>query len=321
MAFQLPYWAFALIPLLMLVDALFWGAPAVSLVSELIGMLSGKPFPARCARQMSRLAVFGHGLFWTAVLVCGAMLLPTPFWQSEFAQTHRLLLIFTAALPFFGTLALVAYDLSWKGARDRKAIHFLLGCVSNLPIKCGYWGAVLLALLFFRGVDLDNPAFIPPLRSALWPFFGLWLPLSLCMAAAAGLCYLLMRRDKDDWGRDYYRYAAPFLAKWHVVTGLVTLAFMAWIYFSLKGVFNLTLPQILYPGAAAAACLAMGVGLSLLLSLADNPMRLKVSMIGILVCTLAHAGLLVVAALETLNHYVPGWAVPTFMPELLRLIG
>ena len=64
MALTIHLWAFALLPFLLLLAALFWGAPAIALVSELIGLVSGKPFPARAARQLSRLAVMGHALFW-----------------------------------------------------------------------------------------------------------------------------------------------------------------------------------------------------------------------------------------------------------------
>jgi hypothetical protein len=36
--------------------------------------------------------------------------------------------------------------------------------------------------------------------------------------------------------------------------------------------------------------------------------------------TVLHSVLTSVAILETLNHYVPGWSVPTFMPLALRMI-
>ena len=319
MTFDIPVWAFALLPFALLLAALFWGAPAIALVSELIGLLSGKPFPARSARQVSRLAVLAHALFWAAALTSGATLMGHPFWQSEFATSNRLLLILAAALPFFGTLALAAYDLGWKGAKERKTAHFLLGCVANVPVKYGYWALAALALLYFRGTGPDGQAFLPPWGSALWPLCGLWLPLALCLTAGFGLCYLLLRRDKDDWGRDYYRFAAPFLGKWHLAGGLLTLACMVWLYASLKGVFNLHLPQIFHAGAAAAACLGLAMALSLMLVIGENPMRQKISMIAIAILSMAHATLLLVAILETLNRYVPGWSVPTFMPGLLRL--
>ena len=320
MALSVSLWAFALLPFLLLLAALFWGAPAISLVSELIGTFSGKPFPARVARQVSRLGVRGHALMWAAMAAAGAMLMGQPFLESEFAASNRLLLAVSLALPFFGSLALVAYDLGWKSAKERRLVHILLGCVSNVAVKCGYWGMVLLGLVFFRGVPLDSQAFLPPLGSALWPLAALWLPMALCLTAAAGLVYLLLRRNTDDWGRDYYRFAAPFLAKWHMVLGLVTLAVMAWMYASLKGVFNLHLPQILYAGAASAACLVLAMALALVVSTCENPMRLKGCMLAVALFSLLHAGLAVVAILETLNRYVPGWSVPTFMPQALRLI-
>ena len=320
MALTVPQWAFALLPFLLLLAALFWGAPAISLVSELVGLVSGKPFPARVARQVSRLGERGHALFWVAVLAGWALLTGNPFWQSEFALANRMLLAATLALPFFGSLALVAYDLGWKTAKERRAVHVLLGCIGNVAVKCGYWGLLLLALLFFRGMALDDPALLPPTGSALWPLAALWLPMALCLTAGAGLVYLLLRRNADDWGRDYYRYAAPFLCTWHVALGLTTLAVTAWMFLSLKGVFNLHLPQIFYAGAAATACLVLAMALSVMVRVSENPMRLKGSMLLIALCTMLHAGLLVVAILETLNRYVPGWNVPTFMPTLLRMV-
>lgn len=320
MELMLPQWTFALLPLPLLVTALFWGAPAIALVSELIGLVSGKPFPGRAARQMSRLALGGHVLFWLIAVVCAAALASHPVWRSAFVTDNRLLLMASAALPLFGSLALTGYDLSWKMARERKAVHFLLGCVANLPIKYGYWALAGLGLLLFRNIPVDSPAFLPPWGSPLWPLMALWLPLSLYLAAGAGLCYLLLRRSADDWGRDYYRFAAPFLAKWHAVCGLIVLGVLVWMYASLKGVFNLHLPQIFHAGMAAAACLGLSVALSTLVAVSENPMRLKVSMTAAAFLSLAHGSLVLVAILETLNRYVPGWSVPTFMPDLLRLI-
>jgi hypothetical protein len=315
----LPHWAFALLPLPLLIAAIFWGAPAIALVSELIGLISGKPFPSRAARQMSRLALGGHVLFWLIAIVCAATLSSHSFWRSAFAVDNRMLLIASAALPLFGSLALAGYDLGWKLIRERRLVHFLLGCVANLPIKYGYWALVGLGLLLFRNVDMNSQAFLPPWGSALWPLMALWLPLSLYLGAGAGLCYLLLRRNADDWGRDYYRFAAPFLAKWHLVCGLAVLLVLIWLYASLKGVFNLHLPQIFYAAMAAVACLGLSMALALLVGTSENPMRLKLSMVGMAALSLVHASLLLVAILETFNRYL-GWSVPTFMPELLRLI-
>jgi hypothetical protein len=320
MAPSISLWAYAALPFLLLLAALFWGAPAMALVSELIGMVSGRPFPARVARQVSRLGVRGHALFWIIALAGGALLMNHPFRQSEFVTVNGLLLAFTAALPFFGSLGLVAYDLGWKTAKERRVVHFLLGCVSNVAIKCGYWGLVALGLVAFRGLPLDSPAFLPPWGSALWPLIALWLPMALCLTAAAGLVYLILRRNTDDWGRDYYRFAAPFLGKWHIALGLVTLGVTVWMYLNLQGVFNLHLPQIFYAAAAGTGCLVLAMVFSLAVCASENPMRLKGAMILVAFLSLLHALLTVTAITETLNRYVEGWSVPTFMPLVLRMI-
>jgi len=321
MVLSIPSWAFALLPLAFFVAALFWGAPAVALVSELIGAVTGKPFPARCARQISALAVRGHALGWMCVLIAGGVLWSGSFWQSPWATGNRLMLILAMALPLCGTLALVAYDLGWKGARERRLFHILLGCVANVPIKYGYWGLAGLALLAFRDLPPGHPAFLPPASSPLWPLFGLWMPLSLCLAGGLGLGYLVLRRNKDDWGRDYYRYAAPFLGKWQIAGGLMTLAMLVWLFVSLQGVFNLFLPRIFYPGLGSAICLVLAMALSLALCCSENPMRLKGSMAGIIALCYLHCALLVAAICETLTRYVPGWSLPTFVPDLLQLVG
>jgi len=142
--------------------------------------------------------------------------------------------------------------------------------------------------------------------------------LGLRLRRLLGLCFLVLRREADDWGRDYYRYAAPYLAKWHLFGGLLTLALTIWLYLSLKGIFNLHLPQIFQAGLAGLLCLLVAMALSAGLWTSENPMRLKGCMLAIAALSLIHASLTVVAVLETLNRYVPGWSVPTFMPEVLR---
>ena len=320
MAIDLPYWAFALLPMFLFSAALFWGAPAIALVSELIGMVGGKPFPGRSARQTSRLAVWGHLLFWLLIAAGTGLAVAQNPQTMAFLTNNFILLALGMTLPFFGSLVLVAYDLTWIKAKERRTMHFLLGCLANIGIKYGYWGLVAVALVIFRGLPINHPAFLPPWNSPFWPLAALWLPLSLALAAGLGLIYVLLRRTRDDWGRDYYRFAPPFLGKWQMAGAMTTLAIMIWLFFSLKGIFNLFLPQIFYAAVAGAAGLGLTVLLSLVLCLTDNPMRLKGTMIGIFFFSYFSSGLILVAILETFNRYVPGWSIPTFMPEVLRLL-
>ena len=132
-------------------------------------------------------------------------------------------------IPFLSTIVLLIYDLTWKKARDRRGLHIFLGCLGNLGLKYGYWSLVVAALVFFRDIPLTSPAFLPPIRSAWWPLVSLWPVMSLSVAAGMGLFYLMLRRNKDDWGRDYYRFAVPFLGKWQIFSGLGAIGVMLWL--------------------------------------------------------------------------------------------
>ena len=321
MTLDLPIWIFALFPLALLAASLFWGAPFMALVSELIGAVGGKPFPARVSRQLSRLALWGHAVCWILLAAAGAALyLFSPqLIQSEFVQSHRIFLLSVAAIPFCGAIILLIYDLTWKKARTLRVLH-IFWISHNVGLKYGYWSLLAATLVFFRGIPLTSPDFLPPVRSALWPLAALWPVMSLSAAAGLGLFYLIMRRNKDDWGRDYYRFAAPFLGKWQFVGGIGTLAVLAWLFLSLKGIINLFLPQIFYAGAAGVVCLTAAMLLSLCLWFSENPMRLKGCMLGICLFLYLHCGLILTAVIEALNRYVSGWNIPTFMPEVLRYI-
>lgn len=319
MTFDLPVWAFAPLSLIPLLAALFWGAPLMALISELIGAASGKPFPARAARQLSRLGLWTHGAVWTLVAAAGLLFYPA-LEQSEFVRAHRLFLILTALVPFLSTIVLLVYDLTWKKARDQRGLHIFLGCLGNLGLKYGYWSLMAAALVFFRSIPLTSPAFLPPIRSAWWPLASLWPVMSLSVAAGMSLFYLMLRRNKDDWGRDYYRFAVPFLGKWQIFSGMGVLGVTLWLFFSLRGVVNLFLPLIFHAGVGAAACLGTAMLLSLCLCMSAHPMRLKGCMLAVCAFLFLHCGLMLAAVTETLNRYAPGWDVPTFMPWLLRLI-
>ncbi|MDY0274477.1 MAG: hypothetical protein RBR42_03445 [Desulfomicrobium sp.] len=318
MAFSLPYWFFAVLPLIFLVAGLFWGAPLLSLCAELGSLITGKPFPSRCARQISRMGIMGHTLFWVLLSIWGLLLLHHPLWTHDLVSTHRILILAGLGVPVVGSLLYLAYDLTWKKARKNKGAHFFLGVVANLALKYGYWSLVVISLVAFRNLPWQSPAFIPPLASALWPVVCLWLPLSVLLAASLGLGYVVLRRNKDDWGRDYYRYAPLFLAKGHLFAGVLTFMVLAWLFFSLQGIFNLFLPQIWYPALVSLAGLALALLCSAWLLCTDNPMRFKGLMFLGVVFSYLHIGFLVIAILETLNRYVPGWDIATFSQLLVQ---
>ena len=55
---------------------------------------------------------------------------------------------------------------------------------------------------------------LPSLNDPFWLYFGLLHFLEVAAAGSFGLCWLLVRRRVDDFGRDYYVFAANWCGEW-----------------------------------------------------------------------------------------------------------
>lgn len=142
-------------------------------------------------------------------------------------------------------LALVLlYWFSWKPMRKSKPAHSFFGLLATL--------ACLAALLMALGVKRASMApsdtaftleqtmgtligFLAtlPLRSAFWPLVAESVAVCATAGAAIGLLYLLSRRSKEDFGRDYYTFALKKLAAWALSAVALTLFMGGWLAMAL----------------------------------------------------------------------------------------
>lgn len=124
----------------------------------------------------------------------------------------------------------------WKPFKSHKIMHGSLALLSGINGTLAVV-AILGSIRLFSALDLPNAAelnlyelfnfrlFPSPLDYAC----GLFFPLIAGMPAAFALVWLLVRRRRDDFGRDYYNNMIPWCARW---------AFVAWIFIS--GLYLLT---------------------------------------------------------------------------------
>lgn len=130
----------------------------------------------------------------------------------------------------------LAYAFTWRGSKKNPGLHKTLGLLAALGAPLVLGGSLALKLVA-AGSGLDAPATPQMLATLLEaglrsPFFG---PLftgsvlqALTCAAGFGLVYLLTRRNRDDFGRDYYNFAVSTAAKWAVGCAVLTAAAHAW---------------------------------------------------------------------------------------------
>jgi len=172
------------------------------------------------------------------------------------------------------------YRAVWHNMRDNRAVHASLGVAATLS----GWLACYLCVSFFRHfvVSSSEPAadptlFLPPVNSAAWYIFPAALGLSLAFAGSLGGLYLIHRRDKDDFGRDYYNYSLKLACKWALFSTLPALVFLGGHFARLwPEVRNLPSRQIFFwSEAAVLASFAMACLLWILVIRNQNPLRLK----------------------------------------------
>lgn len=204
-----------IIPLSMLFA--FCGISILAVSAELISLRRRRSFYGKCAMQLSML---GQGLGWT-LLVGGRIWLY--FFEQDIPDGSSLLItIPEISWMVLGLSVLFSciYFLLWKALAQHPAIHIGVGVISALQGIL----ALLLVLTCLRSAAVANlpHATVITLQEALMPAWGTNYATSLCyipflllaMPAAFGCVWLLLRRTKDDFGRDHYNTVIPWCAGW-----------------------------------------------------------------------------------------------------------
>lgn len=182
-----------------------------------------------------------------------------------------------------GVLASI-FRAAWQGLTDHRRLHAALGMAATLLA----WAAGYFVLAFFRHFVLsptqptsDVAFFLPPPDSSAWLLLPLMIALSLSQAGALATLYCIHRRDKDDFGRDYYTYALKIGAMWALPASVAAMACQAALLVKLWPVARaLPVRQIIFWSSATAfGALALACILWILVIRNPNPLRLKLHLI------------------------------------------
>lgn len=206
----------------------------IPLITSLVGLSKVKRlkiFTDKFGQQAATFALLG-GLWLFLVLAagCAALVFLAPA-KAPYYLGLPFPLAAVAGSILAGAAAFLAYRGSWQRLKTQKPLHGTIGLGATLLL----WAAFYVGLAAARPLVLNlppatDPAFLlPPGASLFWRMFALGLPLSIGLAGTFTGAWLVWRRDRDDFGRDYYNFTMRLSARFGFGGHVLALPALAWL--------------------------------------------------------------------------------------------
>ena len=289
------FWAVMLLLALHLGLALADAAvPAITALTGLCKTKRLKIFINKFGQQASTFALFtGLVLF---VLLCADL---AAIWYFLPQTAPAVLGVPLPLAPFAGAVALgciafLTYRGLWQRLKNNKGLHAVFGILATAFL----WAALYAALTILRSISLGQPPIsgpellLPPAAAPFWRLLALGLALSVAMGGVFTGAWLVSRRNRDDFGRDYYNFTLRLSARIGFLGQIATLAAMAWLVLGLLPLVGELTPRLtvavsLYGSGTFLALVCLAVVMP-----QENALRHKIMLvIALLASLVALAGL------------------------------
>ncbi len=291
--------AFAL-ALLGLCAATALGSSLTALVSEIHAWAARKAFAEKLSQHMARLGLVSGSVVLIVFAAWWVIVLRA---RGHDPAAPQDILALPALLGATACITLAIYVLSFMALRRIRVLRLLVAAMALAAMAgCVLSGTRLLLLMpvivtgqgtAFPGTLLSTaPLFVLAQLALLAPGSG----------GVLGMVYLLTRRTRDDFGRDYYRWAVSRAAAWGTACPLVLAGTAALIASTFPRPLTglLETPSLIVPLGLGVVLLLAVSGLCLTILRNQHPMRLKARMVLAACCLLAGTGLLTHAQLGPL---------------------
>lgn len=250
------------------------GSPAIAILGELAAKTKSRVFYDKYGQQTASmgliLLLILLGIYGAAAVV--AIVKFPQLINDLIAPTQPIL----GTVIAFGTFVVLSfpYFLTWKKMRNAKGLHITLGLGAAIAsIVCV---AIAVPAKLMIGIT-SNAANAQEATAMVAPLATMYAILIISAAAAMSCAYLILRRNKDDFGRDYYTFALKLAARWAALPMIGFLLCQGWLFFVLPEnikVMTLGTPLSMVWGAAVALGL-LCVGIWSIIARSNTPLQLK----------------------------------------------
>ncbi len=297
------------VPLLAIV-----GMPIMIISGQILSILRQRTSYAKCAKQITKLAlilsfilcIVGLGFLWlrlgptilTLIQQASSQMttsteLHNLTWTQLFSANPNVVHIQADAILWLtmlcASLLMLAVYILWPSWEDNRLVHQSIALVSSF-----WYGLVVYGILCIISAEhglkigMSYPQslgalFMPSFESNFWNSAPYLPPLAFALCGGMVSVWLIIRRNIDDFGRDYYASMLKWCAAWarsawfilwFILTG--TTAFK-WIN-SLKLENYLTSPEFLHGALFLLLWLIPGI-LWTLVSRSETPLRHKMTLV------------------------------------------
>lgn len=201
-------------------------------------------------------------------------------------------LVHTMGACALTVVLLAIWSPTWKKLRKRKGLHATIGlfaaATALATMVVGTAAAALVLPALKTGALPEWPARLP---MHIWALVGQYGFTAVAAGAGFSLMYLVLRRNKDDFGRDYYRFGLNTAAKWALIPMIVQFGFQGWFFSMLdeptrQAVLNGPLGVL---WLTAAGCALLCIALWVAVARSETPIRLKwIAFLGALLLWVMH---------------------------------
>lgn len=170
-----------------------------------------------------------------------------------------------------------AYMLTWKAMKKAKGLHMALGLFASTAALTMVAIAVPIKLLIGLPHEAVQAQLALGFKSMVVPMATMYSIFLVVAAAGLSCAYLVMRRNKDDFGRDYYNFTLKLAARWSVTPMIAFLACQGWLFVVLPDNFK---ALVMETPLGIVWCIGIVLGLVCtviwaLIARNESPLRMK----------------------------------------------